>query len=147
MENKRLFGKLSFLHRQMCRDNNVLFAEYGITPVQLHALICIRKATLRGERVRQRDIEKEVNLRASSVSTLLTNLEKDGFVVRTVAEDDARTKYIELTQKGIDICKKNKLLIDNCDVLIQSALTEDEQNQFEKLLNKIIDSISKQEVL
>lgn len=131
----------------MCRDNNLLFAEYGITPVQLHALICIRKAMKSGERVCQKDIEKEVNLRASSVSALLTNLEKGNFVVRTVAEDDARTKFIELTEKGSDICKKNKLLIDNCDVLIQSALTEDEQNQFEKLLNKILDSISKQEVL
>lgn len=147
MENKRLFGKLSYLHREMCRENNNLFAENGISPVQLHAMIFIYKSTASGERVCQKDVEKRINLRASSVSTLLSNLEKGGFLVRKVSEGDARTKYIELTTKGKDICIRNKLLMDECDSVIQAALTEEEQAEFEKLLNKILNSISNQENL
>lgn len=147
MENKRLFGKLCYLHREMCRENNVLFAENGISPVQLHAMIFIHKSMNSGERVCQKDVEKHVNLRASSVSSLLSNLERGGFLVRKIAEGDARTKYIELTEKGKEICIKNKLLVDKCDGVIQTALTEEEQTEFEILLNKILNSISDQEKL
>lgn len=127
----------------MCRENNQLFAEYGITPVQMHALIFIHVNTKQGKKVCQKDVEKQINLRASSISTLLSNLEKDGFLVRTVAEDDARTKYLELTEKGECLCIKDKMLVDACDGAIQSALTEDELTQFETLLEKIIQTISK----
>lgn len=127
----------------MCRENNQLFAEYGVTPVQMHALIFIHINTKQGKKVCQKDVEKQINLRASSISTLLSNLEKDGFLVRTVAEDDARTKYLELTEKGECLCIKDKMLVDACDGAIQSALTEDELAQFETLLEKIIQTISK----
>lgn len=141
MENKRLFGKMCYLHRQMCRDNNQLFAEYGVTPVQMQALIFIHKSTKAGQKVCQKDVEKVVNLRPSSVSTLLSNLEKEGFLIRTVSEGDARTKYLELTEKGKEICIKDKLFMEGCDGAIQSALTEDEQRQFDRLLQKIIDTM------
>lgn len=141
-ENKRLFGKLCYLHRQMCRENNQLFAEYGVTPVQMHALIYIRKSEKAGLKVCQKDVERQINLRPSSVSTLISNLEKDGFLIRTVSEGDARSKYLELTEKGKCLCIKDKLFMESCDGAIQNALTENEQNEFEKLLQKIIDSIS-----
>lgn len=147
MENKRLFGKICYLHRQMCRENNSLFSENDITPVQLHALTFINRSSANGESVCQKDVEKKINLRASSVSSLISNLERNGFLIRTVSEGDARTKFIELTEKGKAVCFKNKQLMDECDGIIQAALTEEEQEEFEHLLNKILDSFSKQENL
>lgn len=144
MENKRLFGKLCRLHRQMCRQNNQLFGEYGISPVQVHAMIFIHVSSKQGKKVCQKDVEREVNLRPSSVSSLLSNLEKDGFLVRTVSDGDARTKRLELTEKGKSVCLKDKRLMDSCDGAIQSALTEEEQDEFDKLLNKILNSIQEQ---
>ena len=126
----------------MRRENNQLFAEYGVTPVQMHALIFIHKNANDGVRVCQKDVEKQVNLRPSSVSTLLSNLERDGFLVRTVSEDDARTKYLELTEKGKSACIKDKMFMEKCDGAIQSALSEEEQTQLETLLEKIIQTIS-----
>ena len=127
----------------MCRENNQLFAEYGVSPVQMHAMIFIHINTKEGKKVCQKDVEKQINLRPSSVSTLISNLEKDGFLVRTVSDGDARTKYLELTEKGKDLCIKDKMLVDSCDGAIQSALTEEEQTQFVNLLEKIIQTISK----
>ncbi len=147
MENKRIFGLICYLSRQLTRDNNLTFSEYGITPVQLHAMAFVNKNSNAGVKVCQRDIEKQINLRPSSVSTLLSNLEKDGFIVRTVSDGDARTKYIALTEKGKYVCIKNKLLMDECDRAIESALTEEEQNTFKELLTKIIEALNeKQEV-
>lgn len=129
----------------MQRENTALFSEYGINPGQMNALVFVQVQTDNGRRVCQRDIEKYINLRASSVSILLSSLEKSGFIVRTVAEGDARTKYITLTEKGKSICIKNKLLMDRCDALIESALTEEEQRTFLDLLNKILAEIERHE--
>lgn len=145
MENKRLYGRICYLQRQMNRENNYLFAEYGINPVQMHALTFVHIQTKEGKSVCQKDIEKHVNLRASSVSTLLGTLEKNGLIIRTVSGGDARTKYVTLTERGKYICIKNKLLMDKCDSVIQSALSEEEQETFKSLLNKIIDEIEKPE--
>lgn len=142
MENKRLFGRICCLQRHMSRENNFLFAEYGITPVQMDALLLVLRRTRQGEKVCQKDIEKHVNLRASSVSTLLTTLEKKGYLVRKVSDGDARTKYLTLTEKGNVLCEEKKLYMDRCDALVQSALTEDEQETFITLLNKIMSGIN-----
>ena len=138
MENKRLYGLLCRLHRQMRRDNQKLFAEYGISHVQMHAMVFIKIETDEGRKVCQKDIEKQVNLRPSAMSTMLTNLENRGFIVRTVSGGDARTKYVNLTEKGKDLCLKDKLLMDKCDGIVESALTEEEQETFKNLLLKIM---------
>ena len=145
MENKRIFGLMCYLNRQLTRDNNVAFSEYGITPVQLHAMIFLVRSEKQGIRVCQRDIEKQLNLRPSSVSTLLSNLEKGGFITRTVSDGDARTKFIELTEKGKCVCRKDKLLMDECDKAIQSVLTEEEQETFKGLLTKIIEAVTERQ--
>ena len=129
---------MCYLHRQMRRDNQKLFAEYGISHVQMHTMVFIKIETDEGRSVCQKDIEKQVNLRPSATSTMLTNLEKRGFIVRTVSGDDARTKYLSLTEKGKDLCVKDKLLMDKCDGIVESALTEEEQENFKNLLLKII---------
>lgn len=143
MENKRLFGKICYIHRQMRRDNNFLFAEYGLSPVQVHAMTYVHRSMQTGENICQKDIEKIINLRASSVSSLLSSLEKGGFIERNVSSGDARTKFITLTEKGLYVCEKNKQVIDTCDNIIESALEEDEREEFSDLLDKIIGKIER----
>ena len=138
MENKRLYGLLCCLQRQMHRENHKLFSEYGVSHVQMHAMVFIKVENDNGRSVCQKDIEKQVNLRPSATSTMLSNLEKRGFIVRSVADGDARTKYVSLTDKGKDLCLKDKLLMEKCDKTVQSALTEEEQETFKNLLLKIM---------
>ena len=142
MENKRLFGKICFLQRQLYRESNRELAEQGITPVKLQALIYIIKSEHSGNKVCQKDVEKQLNLRPSSVSSLLKSLEKEGYITRTFQDGDARTKYLELTDKGTKLCAKNKLFMEKCDEAVQSALSEKEQDELQKLLEKIIAKIS-----
>lgn len=129
----------------MSRENGLLFAEYGITPVQMDALVFVMFQNKNGKNVCQKDVERYLRLRASSVSTLITALERKGFLTRTVSDGDARTKYITLTDEGMLLCNKNKILMDKCDGLVQSALTEEEQEILISFLNKIMAKIDKQE--
>lgn len=141
MENRRLFGLMCYVNREMERRNSENLSSFGISGAQLQTLVYVHRCTLRGEKVCQRDVERELNLRASSVSTLLAGLTSCGYVTRAFAEGDARTKCIELTPKGEQLCLKNRELMDKCDAIIQDALTEEEQVQFKELLIKIFNHI------
>lgn len=132
---------MCYVNREMERRNSENLSSFGISGAQLQALVYVHRCTLRGEKVCQRDVERELNLRASSVSTLLAGLTSCGYVTRAFAEGDARTKFIELTPKGEQLCLKNRELMDKCDAIIQDALTEEEQVQFKELLIKIFNHI------
>jgi len=129
----------------MSRENCALLAEYGLTPAQLQTMVYVDKMSKSGKSVCQKDIEKHVNLRASSVSSLLCTLEKNEFITRAVSGGDARTKNIELTDKGKNLCMKAKKLMDTCDGIIQSALTEEEQETLKALFEKILGKIERTE--
>lgn len=147
MENERLFGLICYLHRKLSRKNDLMLSSEGVkdvSGVQLHALISVARANDRGQKLCQKDMERELGLRASSVSSMLANLERGGYIVRTQAEGDARTKFITLTEKGDTLCKRHKHAMDSCDTAVQACLTEEERAEFKRLMFKIIDSISEE---
>ncbi len=139
MENRRLFGLICYVHREIERRNSECLSSFGISGAQLQTLVFVHKSATEGKKVCQRDVERVLNLRPSSVSTLISNLTSEGYVMRTSSEGDARTKFIELTKKGEELCLKNRELMDKCDELIQNTLTDDEQEQLKTLLLKISD--------
>ena len=144
MENRKLFGTMCCLHALLVRRTDSVLSEYGLNGMQMHTMIFVHVKTMRGENVCQRDIERETGLRPSSVSSMLSNLERSSFIVRTPAEEDARTKYITLTPKGCELCEKNKELLNKGDEIIGDALSEDEQLELRELLTKMITHIKKQ---
>lgn len=141
MKNKKIYPLICCLQRQLHRNNNGIFSEYGVTPVQMHALMFVYKNNKLGADICQRDIESELNLRPSSVSTLITNLEKNGLIARSVSEGDARAKSISLTERGNIVCIENKMEMDKCDSALQEILSEEEQDILKNLLLKVLGSI------
>ena len=144
MEKKRLFGRMCCLHALLVRKIDSLLSEYGLNGMQMHTMIFVKIKNMRGEKVCQRDVERETGLRPSSVSSMLSNLERSSFIVRTPSEEDARTKYITLTPEGDELCEKNKELMNNADLIIEDALTEEERANLSELLFKLIAHIKKQ---
>ena len=132
------------LHALLVRKIDSLLSEYGLNGMQMHTMIFVKIKNMRGEKVCQRDVERETGLRPSSVSSMLSNLERSSFIVRTPSEEDARTKYITLTPEGDELCEKNKELMNNADLIIEDALTEEERANLSELLFKIIAHIKKQ---
>ena len=47
----------------------------------------------------QEDIEAHFDLKGATVTNMLKSLEKNGFIIRTPMENDARLKRITLTEK------------------------------------------------
>ena len=55
----------------------------------------------------QKDLEMEFDLKRSSVSLMLNNMEKHDLIKRVPVAEDARLKKIILTEKAIELSKKN----------------------------------------
>lgn len=85
----------------------------------------------------------ELALRArrtkSTLTTLVTKLEKSGYVERLPDPTDSRGVKVRLTDKGKSLEPAFIAISDGLQNLILSKLTEDEAAQLEKLLAKCVD--------
>ena len=86
------------IHRRL--DNGT--SKYGITGVQSRILGFIYHNSEKRD-IFQKDIEEELDIRRSSVTSVLQLMEKNGYIERVSVSKDARLKKIILTEKGIEI--------------------------------------------
>ena len=88
----------------------------------------------------QRDVEQEFDVRRSTVSCLLTQLEKDGFIRRESVEGDARLRRLVVTQKGLEAHRAVNAEVVRCEQQVLGALTPEEQETFFRLLGRLSDA-------
>ncbi len=125
----------------MSRVSNAIISGSGVSSVQMHALISLHHAEHKGKELCQKDIENELSMRPSSVSSMLVNLENAGYIKRSYSRNSARTKIVTLTEKGRKLCIDNKKVVDECDYAVMSVLTPEEQDTLDCLLEKILNNI------
>lgn len=90
----------------------------------------------KGKDVYQKDIEKFLRLKPSTVSANLKLLEKKGYVHREYSKKDTRLKRVLPTEKSFAMQKKMCTKIETLDDKIGSILDKEEQEIVLKLLTK-----------
>lgn len=85
----------------------------------------------------QRDLEIDFNVRRSTVSGILQNLEKKGLIQRQSVARDARLKKITLTQEANDLYDEMLMDIISMEQLMTKNITEEEWTVFYGVLDKI----------
>ena len=89
----------------------------------------------------QRDIEMKFDLSGATVTNLLKNLEKNGFIVRTPMENDARLKKIELTQKALDHEMRVRNNIRTIESAMKSGFSDAEFEVLLGYMNRVIENL------
>lgn len=89
------------------------------------------------QEVFQKDLEKEFDLKRSSISLMLNNMEKSDLIKRVPVAEDARLKKIVLTDKSKDLYEKISRAIDSVEDRLCENITPDELKLFKRVLNKI----------
>ncbi|WP_455539342.1 MarR family winged helix-turn-helix transcriptional regulator [Terrisporobacter sp.] len=89
----------------------------------------------------QKDLEKEFDLKRSSISLMLNNMEKNELIQRVAVSEDARLKKIVLTEKAIKLNKKISYAIDLIEDKLAEDLTAEEIIIFYKVLDKMRNSL------
>ena len=116
--------------------------EMNLTSSQMNILFYI--STNDDIEINQKDIEKNLYLKNSTVTDILNRLENNGFLYRTASEKDGRYKKIVLTDKGKDIYEKmvEKALI--FETYFTKGMTKGESEILFELLQKVFKNVSQE---
>lgn len=134
-EHTRLFGQLIRKHDSALSK---ICNKYGIYKGQQHIL----KALEETPGLTQNELAKKINVAKASITTSLNRMEKNGFVVRKKCKHDGRCNQIYITEKGIEAnhgCSKE---INELKKALFSKINDDELNEVNILLSKMIEGLN-----
>ena len=130
---------------QIRRVNNLIFRKINAfsrandveqgTP--MHGWIVQYLYTNQDRPVFQRDIEKEFSITRSTVTNILQLMERKGYIERQSVPQDARLKMLVLTPEGRRFHEKTMQALHQTDQYVASLLTEEEEQELLRLLNKL----------
>ena len=133
----RVLQKINNCFRRMGDEN---LSNHGISLSQLRILAYLAKNEGRGD-VYQKDLEEAFGIRRSSVSGILQNMEKAGYLSREGSLHDARVKRVVLTEKGK---KLDQSLLDYIRSLEEEMLCgflPEEREQLKGMLLRVLENL------
>ena len=89
----------------------------------------------------QRDIEREFSITRSTVTNILQLMERKGYIERQSVPQDARLKKLVLTEEGVRFHENTILSFKQTDDYVAGLLTEEENAELMRLLNKLRDAL------
>lgn len=116
-------------------------APFGITESKLDLLILL---TLHGERrATPSAIAERLGITRASATSMIDWLEKRNFVIRNHSAQDRRKVYVSITEDGHTFVEKTLPTYWSFCASSMIELEADERKVFEKLINKLTQSIQR----
>lgn len=112
----------------------------GITISQLRVIAFV---SFHGDGVCQKSLEEHFDIRRSSVTGLLQNMEKSGLLVRRSSETDARVKIVSLTEKGKALDEKLQSYIQGLESDLMQGFDPDEKKLLSSFLQRMLKNLDK----
>ena len=137
-----LGGLIHKVAHKMKREIDHANQKLGVSGVQGRIIGYVRCES-KNRDVFQKDIEEHFELRGSSVTSTLQNLEKMGFIVRESIPTDQRLKRIVLTKKALDIHNQITKNIEQVEKEAFSSINKEEEQLLSDLLKRILNNIEK----
>ncbi|MGM8910460.1 MarR family winged helix-turn-helix transcriptional regulator [Psychrobacter sp. 1U1] len=88
--------------------------------------------------ITQNDLVQLGNLAQATIANTLNRMERDGLITRVADKKDARVKHILLTKKARSLETKAINCARQVNQQSLSVLTEEEQKQFNTLMQRVI---------
>lgn len=136
MDYKVLTGKQERLNRLMNLHFASFFEGMPLTATQALVLEFIMQKGQNGE-VYQKDIEVFLSVRGSSVTSLINNLERNGYIRRQSVKSDGRYRHLAPTEKALSIKEEISGRIDRYMESLFVGISEEELKTFEKVLDRM----------
>ena len=95
----------------------------------------------REQDIMQRDIEKKFSIRRSTASHMLQLMEKNGYIQRISAPDDARMKKLIITDKGMEAQKRMQDRLCRFEEIFQSHISSEDLQHLKQLLKQLEENI------
>lgn len=120
---------------------NQMMAKFDLTASQTFTMIYLFKSYDRKIQVKQKDIEREMDISNPTVTGILNRLESKGLIERVECKDDARAKNICVTKKALKLDIELREMFSENETQLVSSLNDDEKKQLNYLLEKILSDL------
>lgn len=132
-----MLGPLSTLYRQ---NIDKIVQPYGISAAQAPLLMML--STKDGQC--QKDLARKLNIKASSLTTMVGRMERVGVIERHRNEADARSFHVFLTRKGRRAAKKLRAVIRFLNERNLAGFREEEKILFLRFMKQMSGNMEKQ---
>lgn len=119
-------------------------STYQLTPVQIFIIKYLIKN--KNNIVYQKDIEKKLGLRKSTVSGILGTMIKNNLISRTDSENDLRSKVICLTEEGYKLDKTMRNKAIDFEKLLQNNISKEDLEIFYKVTKQIQENLEGEKI-
>lgn len=115
-------------------------AGYDVTPTQTRLLMHLSCAA-EAQEAAQRDLERKLRLKPSTVNGIVDRLEAKGYVTRRPSPQDGRVRLVSLTEAGWGKVEDFRAIVEETERRYTAGLSGQEREQLERLLNHIITNL------
>jgi len=112
-------------------------SDMGLSSIQSRMLGYLYFQSREGQKVFQRELEQEFQIRKSSITSVIQMLERKGLLRRIPVLGDARQKELVLTEQGIAVQETVLGRLDELEALVNGALSPEERQQWFSCIRKI----------
>lgn len=120
---------------------NQMMAKFDLTATQTFTMIYLFKSYEKKIQVKQKDIEREMDISNPTVTGILNRLESKGLIERVECKNDARAKNICVTKKALELDIVLREMFSENEKQLVSSLNNEEKQQLDYLLEKILNDI------
>lgn len=140
MDEQKLMEKYDKLNRKMRRYFSSYFTETSLTSIQALVLhyILIESET---RDVFPKDLEEFLEIKPSSVTSLISNLERNGYLRRENLAGDGRYKKLVLTKKTLEMRQEIMNRISEYMKSMFVGIAEKDLKVFEKVIVQMMENI------
>ncbi|MCD8019408.1 MAG: MarR family transcriptional regulator [Clostridiales bacterium] len=121
---------------QMATMERLKANEEDVLPF-MHGWIIAYLYDHRDEEVYQKDLEAEFSIARSTVTGIVKQLEKKGYITRVAVDRDCRLKCLGLTQKGLESHEKIEDIIQEMERRLSVGIDEEDMDVFLEVASKI----------
>lgn len=114
---------------------------YSVSDVQIKILNYLYDCN--DKKIYQRDIEKEFQIRRSTVSGILRTMEKNQFIIRVDSDSDARMKQIIINDNVKDKLKEIRKEISLFEKNLINNIDEEDLKTFLKVIHQMQKNIER----
>lgn len=144
-EYKRQLNELNILWHSILQASNYEDIEKRYSNIQKLSKneLAILRIISEKEEVIIKDIIEVLKTPKSTLTSIIDKLEKGNYIIRAISSRDRRSYKLELTEKGRKVQEEHiKFEEEVFGRIITSLGTDEDREEFLKLLGKIADNIS-----
>lgn len=113
--------------------------KYGLVKGQAELLLLIKD----NNGITQNELASIIGIKDSSMSVRLNKLEKSGYIVREIDEENLKRKNVYVTAEGKKVSIQCRRILKEIDLLLFKGFTKKERTQLEESLEKILKNIKR----